>query len=128
MKYRLANPNDLKACEECIASTEYYPPVDLASLRGMVLLAENEAGIQGVVWAAVSGARAYTDFLAVRPEVNAGLGIRLIVRGVKLLERIGVKEIYSTVHYSNKEAIKLNARLGKVDGPYALSIIPVGRT
>ena len=124
MRYRIAHPEDFDDCAECVASTGYYMPVDFEAIQGIVLMAENEDGVQGVVWAARSGARAFADYLAVRPDYQGtGLGLRLIAKGCAILRKLGVKQIQSITHYDNKEAMRINRALGIVDGPYAITIL-----
>ena len=127
MKYRIATKDDFEACAECVASTGYYSPVDFNDTGGTILLAENEKGVQGIVWATRAGSIAYTDFLAVRPEYKGtGLGIRLVTRGAAILQKMGVRQIRSYVHMSNTGALKMNGRLGAImDSPYALAIFAV---
>lgn len=124
MQYRIAKPEDLEACSACVASTGYYYQVDFAEIGGLVLLAEDDEGVQGVVWAARSGNIAFADYLAVTPKyMGSGLGARLIIRGCYVLKKMGVKQIRSCVHYDNREALRIDSKLGALDGPYAQSVI-----
>jgi len=120
MKYRIAKPEDLEGCTECIKSTGYFLPVDFKDIGGTVLLAEDKDGIQGVVWACRSGKLAFADYLAVTPKYQgSGLGARLLLKGIKVLKELGVDQIRTTVHYDNTAVLSMYQRLAIMDGPYA---------
>ena len=79
MKYRLAGFEDWPAVTEVLASTGYYQPVDAALLDGPVIVAENEDGIQGCIWAITTGRHAYVDLLGVRPKFQGSrVGVKLM--------------------------------------------------
>ena len=120
MKYRIAQPEDLEACAACVASTHYYMPVNFADIGGTILLAEDDDGVQGVVWSCRSGILAFVDYLSVTPKYQgSGLGARLLIKGMAIMRRVGVRQVRSWVHYDNHEAIKMDMKFGVLDGPYA---------
>ena len=120
MHYRIAQPEDFAACAECVASTEYYRPVDFGKIGGTILLAENEEGVQGVVWSCRSGDLAFVDYLAVTPELQgSGLGARLLIKGMAVMREVGVREVRSWVHYDSPRTVQMDLKLGTLDGPYA---------
>ena len=122
MKYRIAGQEDLEACSECVASTGYYDPIDFRRVGGIVLLAENDEGVQACVWAMGSGDLVHTDYLSVRPKFQgSGLGVRLLLRGLKVLQGLGVKKVRSMVSADNAVADKMNRKLAKMSGPYYLA-------
>ena len=127
MEYRIAQPEDFAVCAECVASTEYYRPVDFGDIGGTILLAEDVDGIQGVVWSCRTGNLAFVDYLAVTPKYQgSGLGARLLLKGMAVLKKLGVREVRSWVHYDNHRATQMDMKFGALDGPYAQVVTLLG--
>ena len=129
MKYRIGTHKDHAEIEDCIASTEYYPPVDASLMDGTFVVAEHESGeIVGCLWMMHYGRNAYFDYLSVRPKYqHIGLGIRLLVRGREILKRRGVRYIRSMIHLSNVETLRLAPAFGAIlHAPYAACFLDLG--
>ena len=108
MEYRPARPEEIPACNELIASTKYYDPVDLADMGGIVLVAIKDNIIKGCVWAAVSKKFAYGDWLSVAPDmVDSGLGVKLMIKGRALLAELGVTHFTYHIHENNSRMMKI---------------------
>ena len=119
MQYRIAKPEDLAACTACAEADGHNMAVKFEDMGGIVLLAENDDGIQGVVWAVKTGTLALADYLVVTPEYRgSGLGARLLIKGLRILKELGVRHVRSSVHVDNTAALSFHGRLGILDGPY----------
>ena len=130
MHYRIAGPEDLKACSDIVTKCRYYGDIDFAKMGGLVLLAEDDDGIQGCVWAIGGGEYAIADFLAVSEKYfNSGLGVRLVLRGLRVLERMGIRRVQSHVYIGNEVAMRMNRRLAsEASKDYAVFSYHLGDT
>ncbi len=125
MQYRIVRTaEDFASANACIDSSEYYSPIDLATIGGLALGAFDEDGIAcGVVWVAISGRLAILDYLAVRKGYS-GLGVRLLTRLRAALVKIGIKQVRYTVHGRNVEAMRISEVLGGLnDFPYLVGCV-----
>lgn len=129
MRYRIATHKDHADIEDCIASTEYYPPVDASLMDGTFVVAEDNKGkIVGCVWFMHYGRNSYLDYLAVSPKYqHSGMGVRLLIKAREILKRRGVRYVRSAIHLTNLEAIRLAPAFGAiVHGPYAMCFADLG--
>lgn len=128
MKYRLMRREEAQVVNEVISSTGYYAPVDVGSIGGMVLVAEDDGVIAACVWVVPSGEISFCDYLAVLPEYqHTGVGIRLQIKMAVLLGEMGVKSIRFWVHESNKEALKMHDTFGSyLESGYRLGVFILG--
>lgn len=112
MNYRLATESDLPHCDALLASLDYYDPVRLSDLGGLVIVAEDGTqGLVGCVWLGVTGKRAYLDYLGAVPG-HSGVGVRLLSAARGLLREGGVREVIFSVHKDNITAARLAGAFG----------------
>lgn len=126
MLYRIGTHKDFSDIEDCIASTEYYAPVDASIMDGTFVVAVNEhKQVMGCVWVMHFGRNAYVDYLAIRPGLqHKGVAVRLLTKLQHILRRRGVRYVRSCVHLSNLEAIRISKAFGSVvHSPYALCFV-----
>lgn len=129
MRYRIGTHKDHTDIEDCIASTEYYPPVDASLMDGTFVVAETcEHEIVGCAWIMHYGRNAYLDYLAIRPRYqHLGVGVRLLAKTREVLKRRGVRYVRAAVHLSNLEALRLGPAFGAaLHSPYALCFADLG--
>ena len=125
MQYRIIRTaDDFAKANDCVATSGYYAPVDLAEIGGLALAAVDENdNVCGVVWVAISGKLAILDYLAIRKGYS-GLGVRLLVRLRAALVRIGIRQVRYTVHGRNVEAMRISEVLGGLnDFPYLVGCV-----
>lgn len=129
MRYRIATHRDHADIEDCIASTDYYPPVDASLMDGTFIVAEHQDGrILGCMWMMHYGRNAYIDYLAINPKwQHLGLGVRLLVKARSVLKRRGVRYVRGNIFLTNQEAIRVSESLGAfVHAPYAMCFADLG--
>ncbi|KPJ97106.1 MAG: hypothetical protein AMJ55_00375 [Gammaproteobacteria bacterium SG8_15] len=128
MKYRYATINDLPAITKCIASTQYYGPIDASTLDGHVLLAETDDQVVACMWIMRCGRHCYLDMLSVIPEYqHSGVGVKLLVVALRDLRNKGVEYVRASIHKDNKEALRIaEAMGGAIHGDYKIAFRKLG--
>jgi ribosomal protein S18 acetylase RimI-like enzyme len=129
MRYRIGTHKDFSDIEDCIASTEYYAPVDASTMDGTFVVAATDDGqVVGCVWVMHYGRNAYVDYLAVRPKYqHKGVAVKILAKLRHVLNRRGVRYVRSCVHLANLEAVRISKAFGSiVHSPYALCFVDLG--
>jgi len=124
MQYKVARTSDdFAKANDCLGSSGYYDPTDLAECGGITMIAVDGEDVVGVVWVAISGRLALLDYLAIR-KGYPGLSVRMLVRLRSLLVKAGIKQVRYTIHGKNVEAYKISTVLGGLnDFPYVLGCV-----
>ncbi len=107
---RTAFSSDLPEINELLAMHRFTPMTE-DHLKDPCLVALVGGHVRGVIWASVgtSKSMAFIDYFAVNPN-NKGLGTKLIMAGMSLMRRLGVKKVVSVIraHPDFAEALRLN--------------------
>ncbi len=124
MIYKVARTqDDFDKASDCVNSCGYYDTVDLSTIGGLVMVAEDNGTVVGAVWTAVSGRMAILDYLAIRRGYS-GLAIKLLVRLRRALEAVGIKQVRYTIHGRNIEAMRISEVMGGLnDFPYLVGCV-----
>lgn len=111
---RRARIKDLPEINELLTRNRLNPMTE-AHLQDYCLVGEVDSKIRGVIWAGVTKSRlmAHIDYFAVDPNY-IGLGFRLAKRGVKILNKLGIKKVLTFVeNLEDREvSFKINNRFG----------------
>ena len=128
MEFKLAQTTaDWLACNNLVAYVDYYDPMQLELLGGMVIMAVSDTGeVAGCVWLNVHGTVASLDYLAALPAYT-GVGMRLLNYVREQLEKLGLHEVRFEIHESNAQAMRIASAFGaKLHGPYYVGRAKLG--
>ena len=128
MQYQIADSAMLAKCQELLDNSGYYSAIQLSDIGGMVVVGVADEKPVACVWVCLTGTRAYVDYLVADPA-HKGAGVRLLVKGIALLRRMGVREIKFDVHQDNEEVFRIAAVMGgEYCGYHAKYSIPIGES
>lgn len=111
---RKAEKQDLKEINELLARQRLNLMTE-AHLEDQCLVGDIDGKIRGVIWAGVTNSRfmACVDYFAVDSNYM-GLGFRLARTGLKILNELGVKKLFTFVEDQKDRdlALRINERFG----------------
>lgn len=112
---RKAFPADAERINALLLRNGLKPDITENHLKEECLIGDIDGDIRGMIWLCISEARylAFIDYFVVDPAYK-GLGGRLAVNGLKLLQKKGVHRMVSVVENapSLKEAKRINEFFG----------------
>ena len=118
MEYKILDSDSLEAFEKLLALSGYYRPVQLRKLGGISVGAYHGDRLVAAVWGAVTGNRAYLDFLVADPEYT-GYGVRVLAYFAGVMKTLGVEEILFDLELTNKTALRIATKFNvKMNGPF----------
>ena len=106
MKIRDYDDSDFPQVVRLLKECGVDPPYEPDEIKGLCLVAEDEAGICGCVYALVGqSSKAYGDFLAIRSDLRGSrLYFRLLTTLEERLKELGVKRYVFHVEKHNHAA------------------------
>jgi hypothetical protein len=126
MEYRNMDSGGREAFDNLLALSGYYSPVATRKLEGIALGAYDGERLVAGVWCALTGVRAYLDYLVVDPEYP-GTSIRLLAWMAPLLAELGAEEVRFEVSEDNDVIHKISKVLrAEMSGPYYTGIYKLG--
>lgn len=116
MTYRKATPLDWPAIAEFLFGQPYFGPVDLTTIGGHWLIAEENDHVHATLWCFVEPPHAYIDYWA---SDHAMAAAKLGALGESYLRSHDVRYVHGLIHSDNESALRLATGLGMMAaGPY----------
>jgi hypothetical protein len=106
MEYRILDSDGREALDKLCALSGYYSPVETRKLGGIAVGAYVGERLVAGLWCALSGTRAYLDYLVADPEFS-GAAVKCLGWLDPLLQSLGVEELHFDIEADNTTALRI---------------------